>query len=522
MLGSRSSDMRFPHWLCVALGLAFAQGSVVAEAQTLTPDQVSAALPALDAMAKRVVDSGAVPGLAVAVVYDDEVVFLRGYGVREVGKPDAVDPDTVFQIASLSKPISSTIVAALVSDDVVSWDSRIADLDPQFRLHDAYPSAEVTVRDLFSHRSGLPGTAGDELEDIGYDRAGVLARLRLAPPASSFRAGYSYSNFGLTEGAVAAVTPTGKPWEEIAEERLYRPLGMASTSSRHADFTSRANRSALHVRIDGAWVAKVERDPDAQSPAGGVSTNVRDLAQWMRLELGDGVFAGKRLIDAAAIAQTHAPLVARGDNPVTGGASFYGLGWNVEFGRHGLVWGHAGAFSAGARTLVSLHPKAGLGVAVLSNAFPTGAPEGIADAFADLAFDGKPAKDWLTAWNGVYAGLFGPAEAAVKTAYAGAPTPASVALPYSAYVVRYANAYVGDAFVVVENGGLMLEVGPNRARSYPLRHFDRDLFLYFPDRETPDRPSALSFAIGPDGKAARMTAESLNGLGLGVLERVGY
>ncbi|TIP69070.1 MAG: serine hydrolase, partial [Mesorhizobium sp.] len=86
-------------------------------------------------------------------------------------------------------------------------------------------------------------------------------------PSSSFRAGYSYSNFGLTEGAVAAAKPTGKPWEEIANEKLYRPLGMASTSSRHADFIKHANRAALHVKIDGVWAAKVKRDPDAQAPA---------------------------------------------------------------------------------------------------------------------------------------------------------------------------------------------------------------------------------------------------------------
>jgi CubicO group peptidase (beta-lactamase class C family) len=242
-----------------ALALLTAAAPALADPPTVTREQVAAALPALDALTKKLVEAGAVPGLAVAVVFDDEVVFTGGYGVREVGKPDAVDADTVFQLASFSKPISATVVAALVSEGVVSWDSRIADLDPQFRLHDAYPSAEVTIRDLFSHRSGLPGTAGDDLEDIGYDRAAILSRLRLAVSSSSFRAGYSYSNFGLTEGAVAAAKPTGESWEQVAEERLYRPLGMASTSSRHADFLIRKNRAALHVQAGGAWAAQVKR-----------------------------------------------------------------------------------------------------------------------------------------------------------------------------------------------------------------------------------------------------------------------
>jgi CubicO group peptidase (beta-lactamase class C family) len=471
-------------------------------------------------MAKAAVEKGAAPGLAIAVVYDGEVLFLEGFGLRQIGKPEKVDPDTVFQIASLSKPISATVVAALVSEGVVSWDSRIADLDPGFRLRDPYPTSELTIKDLFAHRSGLPGTAGDELEDIGFDRAVILGRLKLVSPLSSFRAGYSYSNFGLTEGAVAAAAPTGETWEEVAETRLYRPLGMNSTSSRSADFVARPNRAALHVKVDGAWSAAFKRNPDPQAPAGGVSASARDLAQWVRLELADGAVDGKRIIAADALDQTHAPLMTRGTNAITGGASFYGLGWNIEFGRHGLTWGHAGAFSLGARTLTMIYPKAKLGLVVLTNAFPTGLPEGLADSFADLVFDGKVSKDWFAPWNGAYESLFAPAVAAAKAKYAAPPSPATAALDDEAYIGGYANAYLGEAFVSKGEGGLTLKIGP-AGRAYPLRHFDRDLFVDFPDPETPDAPSAIRFTIGADGKASSITIESLNAVGLGMLERMG-
>lgn len=482
---------------------------------------MTAALSKLEALAQGAVADGAVPGLAIAVVHDDKVVFLKGFGHREAGKPETVDADTVFQIASLSKPVSATVVAALVSGRVVSWDSKIADLDPSFRLADPYPTSELTIRDLFAHRSGLPGTAGDDLEGIGYDRAEILRRLRFVPPSSSFRAGYSYSNFGLTEGAVAAARPTGKSWEEVAEEKLYHPLGMASTSSRHADFVKHANRAALHIKVDGAWAAKIERDPDAQAPAGGVSSTARDLSQWVRLVLGDGVYAGKPLIVADALAQTHVPLMTRGKNPVSGGESFYGLGWNVEFGRHGLNWGHAGAFSVGARTLVTVFPEEKFGIVILANAFPTGVPEGLSDSFADLVFDGKVEKDWIEAWNGIYAGLFGPAVEAAKARFAARPSPARPAAPASAYTGRYANDFIGDAVVSGAGDGLLLKLGPAGARSYSLTHFDGDLFLTYPDAETPDRPASVSFVVGPNGKATAMTVEFLDDNHLGTLRRVG-
>lgn len=503
--------------LALAAGLIASPGMV--QGQTVSREQVAAALPRLEALAEDAVRNALVPGLAVAVVHDDKIVYAKGFGRRAAGTPDPVDAETVFQIASLSKSVSSTVIASLVSDGIVTWDSRIADLDPAFRLFDPYPTSQLTIRDLFAHRSGLPGAAGNDLEDIGYKRAETMRRLRFVPPSSSFRAGYSYSNAGLTEGALAAVRPTGKVWEDVARERLFRPLGMTSSSYRHADFLTRANRASLHVRAGGAWTAKIERNPDEQSPAGGVSSSVRDLAQWMRLELADGVFDGKRMIADAAFDRSRRMQMPLGNNPATGEPAFYGLGWNSGFGRHGLRWGHAGAFSVGAQTVVALYPRAKLGIVVLTNAFASGVADGLADSFADLAFDGKLDKDWIKPWGELYHSAYvAPAERAVSD-FAKAPAGATPALPLQAYEGRYANDYFGDAIVTAEKGALSMKLGPDGARAYTLRHFNRDMFLIFPEAETPDRPYPVQFRIGIDGKAAGVKVEWLNDTGLGTFER---
>lgn len=499
------------------IGVAVSFGAVAGE---VSRDQVAAALPQLEAYIQDAIDSDLVPGLAVAVVFEDEVVYAKGFGLREAGRPEVVTAETVFQIASLSKPISSTIVAAIVSDGTVTWDSRIADIDPSFKLFDAYPTEQVTISDLFTHRSGLPGTAGDDLEQLGYDRETILGQLHLVPASSSLRAGYSYSNFGFTQGAVAAAKAAGLGWEEAAETKLYRPLGMNSTSSRYIDFLARTNRAVLHVPHDDRWQPLVKRDPDAQAPAGGVSSNVLDLAQWMRLILANGAFDGEQLIEAAAIDQALQPVFPRGIHPMFDGPSFSGLGWGVIYGGQGEIWNHAGAFSAGARTVARLMPDDQLGIVVLTNGFPTGMPEAVAATFFDYVFEGESTRDWAGDWNGLYVSLFGPVNDAARMTYGTPPASASPALPLSAYVGTYANDFFGEAVVEEADGGLTARLGPDGQKVFPLRHFDRDLFVYYPYDETPDVPYALTFRVGPDQSAVQIVFDDLNGNGLGTFQRV--
>lgn len=499
-------------------------------AETATREKVAAALTRLEPFVRQLIDRKLVPGLSIAIVHQDEVVFLKGFGLRQIGKPDAVDVDTVFQLASVSKPLSSTVVSALVGEGKVSWQSRLRDIDPGFALQDELASANVTVGDLFAHRSGLPGHVGDDIEELGFTQGEILHRLRLAKPAYSFRDGYSYSNFGLTEGAVAASRIAGLGWAEACEQKLYKPLGMASTSSRYSDFMSRANRAALHVPVDGklvdgtpgggSWASFTQRNADAQAPAGGASSTARDMAQWLRLLLGDGRFAGRPLIDQAALQRAHVPAIVRNIDPATGAPSFYGFGWNVDYRDHGVEWSHAGAFSAGARTLVHLIPGEQLGVVVLSNAFPTGVPEGIARTFFDFVFAGEPSRDWAALANEVFDSAY---REMMKPslAYATPPAAPAAALARPAYLGDYDNDYVGRARVVEDAGGaLSLHLGP-AGRRFPLTHFNRDVFTYSPMAEAPRARIGVSFLIGPDGKAAEVTIEDLNDNGMGRLARVG-
>jgi CubicO group peptidase (beta-lactamase class C family) len=493
-----------------------------AAAAPLSRQDVVAALPKLETVARDALQRTGVPGMAIGVVHGDEVIYLGGFGVRELGKAAAVDPDTVFQLASVSKPLAATVVAALVGDGVVGWDDPVVKDDPLFQLYDPSATRQVTLRDLFAHRSGLPAFAGDRLEDMGYDRAAVLFRLRYLPPASGFRSSYAYTNFGLTEAAVAAASAAGRTWEDVAEDRLYRPLGMAHTSSRYADFQSREDRATAHMLLNGAWIVSPERrDPDAQSPAGGASSNVRDMVQWLRLQLGGGTVDGREIVARAALDETHRPQVIRSPpaDPATDHASFYGLGWNVDYDQNGRVrLGHSGGFNLGAGTFVGLLPAERLGIVVLTNGSPIGVAEAVGRSFFDLALDGTVQRDWLALFRDVFA-------TAMKADYgaldkAGPPASPVPALPDDAYAGRYRNDFFGTIEVAATGQGLVIEEGP-QLTPFPLRHVDRDVFAYQPKGENAYGPSAVTFLAGPGGKAAAVRIENLDMDGQGTFARTG-
>lgn len=478
----------------------------------VTPERVAAAVARLDDLAQQTLDETGIPGLAIAVVYEDAVAYAKGFGVRAVGEEGDVDVDTVFQLASLSKPLSSTVVAALVGDGAVTWDSQLCDLLPSFQLMQPWVTNQVTIRDMFSHRSGLLDHGGDLLEDMGFDRDVILHQLRYLNPESSFRSKWAYTNFGLTAGAVAAAAAVGQDWETLGQERLFQPLGMTHSSYRFADFISQPNHATGHMKIDGVWTTKhQQREPDAQSPAGGVSSNLPDLTAWMRLQLGQGTFEGQEIVAAAGLNETHLPEMVSNfpANPSTQRAGFYGLGWNVNYDDLGGVrLSHSGAFNLGAGTTVLLYPAAKLGIVVLSNAQPIGAVETITAEFSDLATFGEIRHDYRAIFAKAFVPILAPSYG-TEVDYLTPPANAQPALAAETYVGTYQNDYYGTLGISQEGGSYTLHLGPDQT-AYPLTHYDRDTFHFQPQGENAYGPSGVTFTIGATGPAASVTVENLN------------
>ncbi|MBA3387646.1 MAG: serine hydrolase [Chthoniobacterales bacterium] len=506
--------LAWPSLLLLAVLSAPAQ-----ERPHVTAEQVDKAVRELDAIAATQTEDNTLPGLAIAVVFQGKIVWAKGFGVRDVNTRAPVNADTVFQLASLSKPVGATVVAALVGEGKITWDSKLQELDPTFAMFDPWVTHEVTIRDMYAHRSGLPEHAGDLLEDLGFTRPDILRRLRYQHPESSFRSHYAYTNFGITAAAVAAVKAYGIEWENASEDKLYKPLGMTSTSSRHSDFVGRTNKALGHVLVGGKWVQKFQRDPDTESPAGGVSSSANDLAKWVRLELAGGKFEGKTIVEEKALTETRRPHMLTGYNPFTGLPTFYGLGWNVSYDEQGrLRLNHSGAFALGAATYVNLLPGEQLGIVVLTNAYPIGVAEALGTTFVDLALYGKPTQDWFALFKKVFSD---PATVGLTTSinYAKAPAAPAPASKPDAYVGTYTNDFFGDLSINQQGTALAMTIG-SQSRKFPMQHYDRDTFTYQTEGENAVGVSGITFTIGADGKSSQVTVENLNVRGEGTFKRL--
>jgi CubicO group peptidase (beta-lactamase class C family) len=461
----------------------------------IPPGRIDAAVLKVDGLVNDLMRNTGVPAMSVAIVRGGKTVYAKGFGVKDVskgnGQDNKVDADTVFQLASVSKSVGATVVAHEVTNNVVTWDTPVVAKLGWFALSDPYVTSHVTVADLYSHRSGLPDHAGDKLEDLGYDRNQVLERLKYLP-LSAFRSSYAYTNFGLTAAAEAVAAAAGKSWEDLSDEVLYRPLGMASTSSKYADFLARPNHAVLHVKVGDSWEPRFQRDPDAQTPAGGVSSSINDMAHWLTMVMANGTYNGQQITSPEALLPAITPQVisAPAASPKAR-AGNYGHGFNASVTSSGrTVYSHSGAFASGAATNFVAMPSEDVGIIALTNGAPYGIPEALTAQFMDLVQYGELREDWPALYNHAIGWMNNAEGSLVGKQPPANPAPAR---PLTDYLGVYASDYWGPAVVTQSNGQLQLALGPKN-QTFPLTHWDGDTFTFsITDENAP--PGTISKAV---------------------------
>ncbi|MEW6386562.1 MAG: serine hydrolase [Thermodesulfobacteriota bacterium] len=460
-----------------------------------TPEQLKKVLADFAQYAEQARQAWEVPGMAIAIVRDDRVIFAQGFGVKKAGAKDAVDEHTIFQIGSTSKAFTAALAAILVDGKKFAWQDRVIDHLADFRLFDPWVTREFRVEDLMAQRSGLPTHAGDAQSFLGFDRTQMIHSLRYVKPVTSFRSQFAYQN-GLFLAAAALLEKyTGKTWETNVQERLFKPLGMSASSAGLTGLQQAKNAASLHRKKDGRVTALPPDWPYhfwvyLYGPAGGINSNVLDMTKWLRLQLGKGKYQDKQFISEANQEFLQTPKILMGSQ--FGGMNFYCQGW-IYSARHPypLIWHNGG--TSGHKTMVAFVPQAGVGIVVLSNLI-TNLPEALAFKFYDLYFQ-NPTKDWAKEMTAL--------EEKVREAQKlpQPPTPPAPPLPLDRYTGAYQNDIYGQAKVSAQKDSLIVTLGPKQVQM-TLRPWDRDNFLGAIEGLTqPGEETKAAFKIGGDGRA---------------------
>ncbi len=250
----------------------------------------------IDAYAEKTRADWNVPGIAIAIVKDDKVVFAKGYGVRELNKPERVDENTLFAIASNSKAFTTASLAILVDEKKLDWDDKVVKYLPEFQLYNQYVTSELTIGDLVSHRSGLDTFSGDLLwYETKYNSDEILRRVRFLKPKSSFRSSFGYQNLMFIAAGRIVEKVSGKTWAQFVAERILTPIGMSNTNTCVLDYKTGDNVAVPHNESGGKLRALPQGVVDGAAGAVRLNSSVVDVAKWLRLQLGRGKFEGKQI-----------------------------------------------------------------------------------------------------------------------------------------------------------------------------------------------------------------------------------
>ncbi|QOY94855.1 serine hydrolase [Massilia sp. UMI-21] len=500
--------------LALTAGAAFAQ-----EAAPGAAVQAAAAQgPAYDLKAdvERVMKQFDVPGIAIAVVKDGKVLAAEGFGVRKRGEPAKVDGKTIFEIASNSKAFTAAALAMLVDQGKLDWDDPVIRHLPDFRMYDAYVTAEMTIRDLLTHRSGLGLGAGDLMwwPTTNFSTDEIIHNLRYIKPATSFRSSYAYDNLLYIVAGKIIAAKSGKTWGETMHEWILAPIGMTGTTTSLEESAKFANVSAPHSKINGKAVP-VKPMPVANAVgAVGINTNAEDIARWMNVLLAGGVVKGEGGQEVRLWSDKQARQLWTAQTPMTISTPrpplaatkpnfyAYGLGFQLRDYQGKLVAMHGGALQ-GFYTRVMLVPESKLGIAIFTNAESGPSLNALQYRLLDQHLGVAPT-DWIGRIADIDKELQAKEAARVKGEAASRAASSKPSLALASYAGDYQDAWYGKMAIRRVNDKLQMSFAKTPDLTGEMEHFQHDTFIVRWKERNFNADAYVTFSLEPDGSIERV------------------
>jgi CubicO group peptidase (beta-lactamase class C family) len=476
----------------------------------------------IDRLALRVMKEFNVPGIALAVVKDGEVVHMKGYGVRSIATGEKTDEHTLFAIASNTKAFTAAALGILVDEGEISWDTRVTDIIPEFRLYNAYVTEDFIIKDLLTHRSGMGLGAGDLMswpDSADFTTAEIIHNLRYLKQTSPFRTRYDYDNLLYIVAGEVVARVSGQRWEEFVESRILKPLGMNETYPSFKSIKDRGNIIDAHVPVEGKLRVVAKQEAKKHNSVGGIYSNITDLSKWVILQLNQGRYGNNREEQLFSqevhremwTPQTVVPVTATG--PYRSHFAAYGLGWHLVDINGYLEVYHTGSHS-GIATRVTMIPEINLGIIILTNQQEAAAHQAIANSITD-AYLGITNYDWVARLKDRVTNELAEAREVTDrvwaTAMAGRGETNDV-MAGMAYEGTYSDAWFGDVIIYPENGRLRFKAIKSPKLRGEMFHYSANTFIVKWDDSTMDADAFAIFSLDRDGRPVSFTMEAISPL----------
>jgi CubicO group peptidase (beta-lactamase class C family) len=504
------------------LNTSWIGGLVLLACAPLASAAVPTELQRLDATVERVRSQFDVPGIAVAVVKDGQVVLERGYGVRTLGQPDPIEADTLFAIASNTKAFTATSLNLLAEQGKLKMDDRVIDHLPSFRMSDPYVTGEMRIRDLLAHRSGLSLGAGDLLfwPTTTYSNAEVVERLGKVPLKAGFRDRYAYDNILYAVAQQVIEKVSGQSYADFLQQHIFTPVGMTGTRF-NADHLQKGDKAATgHAKFDFTELRTVAPLTWSNNAgAGGIYSSVHDMARWMQVQLAQGklengkpLFSPKtqqamwQMITPQVVPEPSVPQLAAARPNFAG----YGEGWSLsDYRGQKLVW-HTGGWP-GMVSRVTLVPEKNLGVVVLTNQEVGAAFNAVTMAVLDAYF-GAPDTDWVAAYAAAVAKAQDKADEGWAAHQAARDPKSTPSLALGGYAGTYRDPWYGEVFVEPRGKALRLRFGKTAQLVGTMEHWQHDTFIVRWDDRSLNADAFVNFSLDPDGKVREVRMQPVSSL----------
>jgi CubicO group peptidase (beta-lactamase class C family) len=472
---------------------------VVSVAQKSSSKEVKS----FDAYAAQGLTDWKMPGMALALMKDGKVLLNKGYGVRELGKPELFDNQTLFCIASTTKAMTAVCVAMLVDEGKVNWDDKVIDYLPDFRLYDPYVTRELQVRDLLLHNSGV-GNADFLWAIMDTTSDEVLRRMRFVEPQYSFRSDFVYQNIMYLVAGQLVEKISGIPWTDFVQQRIFQPLGMTRTRSLQAR-VSDSNRATPHYIIDGKVTVIQDWPDDAVAPAGSVWSCVDDMSKWILCMTDSSKYAGGRLLKPGTWTEIFKPQVLIGEDfyptmqLTKPNWTTYGYGWFQQDYMGKKINFHTGSID-GNIAIACIIPEERFGFFLLGNLDHAELRHALMFKAIDLFVTGGN-RDWSNEFRQLYDSLKALGDQESAQFDSGRVMNTKPSLSLSDYAGTYTDELYGVAEVAATDSGLVIML--NDLLELHMTHWQYDIFRgYFPRRHWGE--SLAQFSLNEEGKSVKL------------------